>query len=77
MYILFYTRALEASLAENNYNINSLGLWDAISFVDPKNPYERMREEGMPVGMKNIGNTCWFSSVIQVSINNFNVLILS
>ncbi|EDO33614.1 predicted protein [Nematostella vectensis] len=35
-------------------------------FVDPVNPYDRKRVEGTPVGFKNVGNTCWFSAVIQV-----------
>lgn len=37
-----------------------------MTFVDPANPYERKRTEGTPVGFKNVGNTCWFSAVIQV-----------
>ena len=36
-------------------------------FVDPLNPHERKRKEDWPVGLKNVGNTCWFSAVIQVS----------
>ena len=35
-------------------------------FVDPVNPYDRQRQDGCPVGLKNVGNTCWFSAVIQV-----------
>ena len=38
-------------------------------FVDPVNPYERQRLDGCPVGLKNVGNTCWFSAVIQVCIS--------
>ena len=37
-----------------------------VRFVDPVNPYERQRQDGCPVGLKNVGNTCWFSAVIQV-----------
>ncbi|XP_068096892.1 ubiquitin carboxyl-terminal hydrolase 28 isoform X2 [Hyperolius riggenbachi] len=29
------------------------------------NPNERRRNDDWPVGLKNIGNTCWFSAVIQ------------
>ena len=45
-------------------------------FVDPLNPHERKRERDMPVGLKNIGNTCWFSAVIQVRlvVSNFACL---
>ena len=35
-------------------------------FVDPLNPHERKRLGRLPVGLKNVGNTCWFSAVIQV-----------
>lgn len=38
-------------------------------FVDPLNPHERKRIGRWPVGLKNVGNTCWFSAVIQVCLS--------
>ena len=32
---------------------------------DPLNPHERERDGFWPVGLKNVGNTCWFSAVVQ------------
>ncbi|XP_059812831.1 ubiquitin carboxyl-terminal hydrolase 28 isoform X2 [Hypanus sabinus] len=32
---------------------------------DSPNPHDRKREDQWPVGLKNVGNTCWFSAVIQ------------
>lgn len=54
------SRALEQSIKDPSTGMRSGG-W----FVDPINPYERQRENSWPVGLKNVGNTCWFSAVIQ------------
>jgi ubiquitin carboxyl-terminal hydrolase 25/28 len=59
------SRALEASLAERQGALQQIGLSLAGISVDPLNPHERQRLGHNPVGLKNIGNTCWFSAVIQ------------
>lgn len=44
-------------------------------------PFESnlIREDGRPAGLKNIGNTCWFNSIIQAFFHlpKFRTLILS
>lgn len=62
----FKFRVLEASLAESKAGTKRKrgDIW----FVDPLNPHERKRQDGCPVGLKNVGNTCWFSAVIQASV---------
>lgn len=59
------SRVLEASIAENKACLKRtpIEVWR-----DSRNPYDRKRQEKAPVGLKNVGNTCWFSAVIQVRV---------
>jgi len=62
------SRALEASLKESQPQAT----------IETLNPRERMRDRGSHIGMKNIGNSCWFNVVIQplFHIPQFRDLIL-
>lgn len=54
------SRALEQSLGSGGKRKRGADAWQ-----DPANPYERRRQGDWPVGIKNVGNTCWFSAVMQ------------
>uniref|UniRef100_A0A8C2NXX4 ubiquitinyl hydrolase 1 n=1 Tax=Capra hircus TaxID=9925 RepID=A0A8C2NXX4_CAPHI len=56
------SRVLEASIAENK---ECLKRTPTEVWRDSRNPYDRKRQDKAPVGLKNVGNTCWFSAVIQ------------
>lgn len=60
-----FVRVLEASIAENKASLKRTHteVWS-----DSPNPHDRKRQGNCPVGLKNVGNTCWFSAVIQVSV---------
>ena len=50
------SKALEASLLESS---------QVMKKKDSQNPHDRQRDGVWPVGLKNVGQTCWFSAVIQ------------
>jgi len=64
------SKALEASLMESNKRRRS---------QDIGNPEDRKRDDGWPVGLKNVGQTCWFSAVIQsfFHLPAFRILVLN
>lgn len=55
-------KAIEESLKENQ---NVPG-FSPFAQKDAENPHERKRIDLMPVGLKNIGNSCWFNVIAQV-----------
>uniref|UniRef100_A0A158Q7I3 USP domain-containing protein n=1 Tax=Elaeophora elaphi TaxID=1147741 RepID=A0A158Q7I3_9BILA len=54
-------KAIEESLKDNQ-NIPG---FSPFAQRDPENPYERRRCGLAPVGLKNIGNSCWFNVIVQ------------
>ncbi|KAF3840626.1 hypothetical protein F7725_006488 [Dissostichus mawsoni] len=57
-----FNRALEASAEENAARMKRKR---SEAQSDMCNPAEWIRQDEWPVGIRNVGNTCWFSAVIQ------------
>jgi uncharacterized UBP type Zn finger protein len=57
------SRAIAESLKDNNRNASGFALFGT---NDPENPHDRARISIAPVGLKNIGNSCWLNVLIQV-----------
>ncbi|XP_053334372.1 ubiquitin carboxyl-terminal hydrolase 28 [Clarias gariepinus] len=55
-------KALEASAEENAACVKRKR---NEASGDMSSPADWIRQEGWPVGIRNVGNTCWFSAVIQ------------
>ncbi|KAJ3447100.1 ubiquitin carboxyl-terminal hydrolase [Anaeramoeba flamelloides] len=56
-------QVIEASILSSQNKTQDLDSWYKMSW--PTNPYERMRIEGIPTGLLNVGNTCYVNSMIQ------------
>lgn len=59
------SRVLEASAEENLARIKRVKRSEGQT--DMSSPADWIRQDDWPVGIRNVGNTCWFSAVIQVS----------
>ncbi|XP_034461678.1 ubiquitin carboxyl-terminal hydrolase 28 isoform X1 [Hippoglossus hippoglossus] len=57
-----FHRALEASAEENAARMKRKR---CEAQGDMSSPADWIRQDDMPVGIRNVGNTCWFSAVIQ------------
>lgn len=60
---LMFCRALEASAEENAARMKRKRCEAQSEMCSPA---DWIRQDDWPVGIRNVGNTCWFSAVIQV-----------
>ncbi|KAG9351497.1 hypothetical protein JZ751_022747 [Albula glossodonta] len=61
-----FTRALEVSVEENAARMKRRR---CEASGESSSPADWIRQDDWPVGMRNVGNTCWFSAVIQEKRN--------
>lgn len=65
-------RALEASAEENAARMKRKRCEAQHEMCSPA---DWIRQDDWPVGIRNVGNTCWFSAVIQVRRSGALVLL--
>ncbi|VDK45283.1 unnamed protein product [Anisakis simplex] len=58
-------KAYSSTCLENREEQDNIPGFSPIAQSDPENPHERRRYELAPVGLKNMGNSCWFNVVSQ------------
>lgn len=61
-----FHRALEASAEENAARLKRKRCEAQSEMCSPA---DWIRQDDWPVGIRNVGNTCWFSAVIQVRMS--------
>ena len=61
----FETANLQSNTSMNQFSVSG-SLSSLKSSAGAMTEFSLLRDERQPVGLKNVGNTCWFNSIIQV-----------